>query len=515
MRRLNFLRLGPIARLSLGLTAVFLSALMVVDLWFSLVPATGEVEQRIRYQVAQNLAIQTAALLEAGHTDALRRTFRNVAIRNPAIKEVVLRSADGSLVLRQGADLATRATGAAQTAPEDLLRVPIAAGRSQWGSLSIRFAPSRPTSLVGWVRSPAVLSLLVLGLGVLALSYAYLRRAMHYLNPSSSVPDRVRSALDALAEGLVIVDRDAKVVLANRVFRDLLADASAEINGQDLGRIECLREAFDGDTGAVAPWVKTLRTGEMVPNQPLDVTQADGTVCHMLVSSTAVLDNRGQRRGCLITFDDVTAVHRSNEELRRAMAALETSRQRIEEQNRELHRLATRDGLTGCLNRRAFFEQGSEALRQAQRMQTALHCMMIDIDHFKRFNDTHGHAIGDQVIQSVARRLAAQTRQVDLVGRYGGEEFCIIVVADAGLDAVQAAERIRMDIEAQASSAIRGAQVGRITASVGVASLDDGAKSLEALVEQADQALYASKRAGRNRVTRWREVAAAAEVIDP
>ena len=127
--------------------------------------------------------------------------------------------------------------------------------------------------------------------------------------------------------------------------------------------------------------------------------------------------------------------------------------------------------------------------------------MISDIDHFKSFNDSYGHAVGDQVIQVVARTLGAGIRPDDLLCRYGGEEFCLLLPGLAPAEALAVAERLRAAIEAEAQRAIRGTEVRRITSSFGVATLLSGARSLEELIDQADQALYRSKEAGRNRVT--------------
>jgi diguanylate cyclase (GGDEF)-like protein len=246
-----------------------------------------------------------------------------------------------------------------------------------------------------------------------------------------------------------------------------------------------------------------LRNAEPVNAQPLELPQPEGAPTQWLVSSAAITDDKGRARGCLITFDNVTAIHRANAELRHTLGELESSRLRIEEQNNELRRLASRDPLTGCFNRRAFFESAETIFEQARRSQMPLSCLMIDIDHFKQFNDRHGHAVGDQVIQAVARALGAGLRQADVLARYGGEEFCIVLPGLVQADAAAVAERLRAEIEAGAARAIRSTEVQTITASFGLASLNAAARSIEALIDQADQALYRAKQAGRNRVTAW------------
>jgi diguanylate cyclase (GGDEF)-like protein/PAS domain S-box-containing protein len=515
MKATSVFRFGPIVRLSLGLVALLISLVLLADMLLGVVPGRGDLERRVRQRVAENLAMQITSLLEAGDTSTLGKTIQQVLARDPEIRAITVRRTDGSMLLQRGqAQLPANAAQVAEST-NDRLRVPIFSGRESWGEIDIRFASAEPMSVRAWLAVPYVQMLLVLGLGGFLLVYAYLRRAMHYLNPSASVPDRVRKAFDSLAEGLLIVDQQARIVLANRAFRQLHPSADAELNGQRIDALDWLADGVAAAPGEAAPWTRTLQSGQPVCAQPLSLPQPDGAATQLLVSSAAITDNKGRSRGCLITFDNVTAVHRANEELRSTLDQLENSRQRIEEQNGELRRLASRDPMTGCFNRRAFFELANDLFALARRGQTQLCCVMVDIDHFKRFNDNHGHAVGDQVIQVVARSLSKALRQADILARYGGEEFCIVLPGAGPQDALALAERMRVEIEAHAHNAIRGTEVGAITASFGVATLSVSTRSIEVLIDQADQALYRSKQGGRNRVTLWERVAAPAPALQP
>jgi diguanylate cyclase (GGDEF)-like protein/PAS domain S-box-containing protein len=500
----RLLRVGPIARLSLGLVALLISLVMLSDLVFGVLPGRDQLLRQTRQRVAENLALQITPLLEQGDTSILGKTIQQVMARDPDIRAITVRRVDGSTFIQRGASAPTASTGE-PTSTLDELRVSIQSGRQPWGEFGIRFAPSQPTTAKAWLGQPMVQLVLILGVGGFLLVYAYLRRAMQYLNPSASVPDRVRKAFDSLAEGLVIVDQQMRIVLANRAFRQLHSDAEGELNGQ---AIHALAWLWPDANDPSSDWAQTLRSGQPVVAKPLSLMRPSGDAVELLVSLAAVADDRGMARGFLITFDNVTAVHRANEELRNTLAQLEASRERIEEQNDELRRLASRDALTGCFNRRAFFEFAHDLFDQAQLGRSALCCLMVDIDHFKQFNDTYGHAVGDQVIQVVARALSAGLRQSDVLGRYGGEEFCVVLPGLSPQDAWLVAERMRVEIESNAHAAIRGTQVMRITASFGLATVNVHARSMEALIDQADQALYKSKQSGRNRVTQWESAGA-------
>ena len=169
-----------------------------------------------------------------------------------------------------------------------------------------------------------------------------------------------------------------------------------------------------------------------------------------------------------------------------------------------LRQASIRDVLTGLYNRRFFDESSQRELLRALRQQTkgdyaGLALMMIDIDHFKRFNDQHGHDVGDQVLREVAQVLQSQTRGSDVAARYGGEEFTIMLPDITDKLALERAERVRMNVEKLILHAA-GKDVGNITISIGLAQFPTHGTTIEALLLAADKALYEAKRAGRNRV---------------
>ena len=173
----------------------------------------------------------------------------------------------------------------------------------------------------------------------------------------------------------------------------------------------------------------------------------------------------------------------------------------------EVERLASIDGLTGVLNHRAFHERLHYEWEQAQRHGESLTLMMIDLDFFKRINDTHGHQAGDRILKQVAAVLKQLARKVDTVGRYGGEEFAILLPKTTAAQAGKMAERIREVIE-------RGrfgldAAVIPVTLSIGIATAPSDAAGPDQLVSVADKALYGAKTQGRNRVVHYADLASA------
>jgi len=164
-------------------------------------------------------------------------------------------------------------------------------------------------------------------------------------------------------------------------------------------------------------------------------------------------------------------------------------------QQRQLEHVATVDGLTGLRNRRWLDDAFARQVARAARTGQALSVLMIDVDHFKRLNDEHGHRAGDVVLRDVAQTLASGLRPVDLLARYGGEEFAVLLPGLGSQTAIAVAERLRQAVEAGRAQDRPGA-----TVSVGVASLCAD-ESLPAILGRADAALYRAKQSGRNRTS--------------
>jgi len=175
-----------------------------------------------------------------------------------------------------------------------------------------------------------------------------------------------------------------------------------------------------------------------------------------------------------------------------------------------LEHLGVTDGLTGIHNRRFFDEVLPREVSRSQRLGTPMALLMVDIDRFKRFNDRHGHQVGDEALRGVARTLAQHLRAMDFVARYGGEEFAVVLPGADRNSALKAAERLRLAVESAAIGAAGESEW--LTVSIGSAAYPSDANDAVSLVAAADAALYAAKQAGRNTVRAAPAVDAAAVV---
>lgn len=169
----------------------------------------------------------------------------------------------------------------------------------------------------------------------------------------------------------------------------------------------------------------------------------------------------------------------------------------------QLEQMAYRDPLTGARNFRFFSGRLPEELQRAKRYRHQLSLVMLDIDHFKKFNDTHGHTTGDAVLKGVAAVLAEEARNTDVVCRYGGEEMAVILPETDREGALRLAERFRRRIADRVFTDAEGRGSLNVTISVGVALFEPSITKRSILIERADEALYAAKHGGRNRVEVW------------
>jgi len=164
----------------------------------------------------------------------------------------------------------------------------------------------------------------------------------------------------------------------------------------------------------------------------------------------------------------------------------------------QVQELSVIDTLTGAFSRRHYLERFGEELERSNKFKYRFSCLMIDIDHFKEYNDRYGHLVGDAILKEVAGRIKENIRQIDLMGRYGGEEFSIVFTETGKDDARYVAERIRRAIE-EACIKVYDEDL-KVTISIGISGFPADGQDTRGLIEKADQALYQAKETGRNRV---------------
>ncbi len=378
------------------------------------------------------------------------------------------------------------------------MHVPVLAGSQNWGSVELRFTSLHEWRPSDWWRSPLVHQAVFIALASCAVFYFFLKKILRHLDPSRVVPARVRATLDTMASGLVILDDEGRIVLANRAFAAVVGREPDQLQGSQANDLPW--SVPPSGLPAQFPWSRVLSTGETLTGSLLELKMGDDPTHSYMVNSAPISGDDGKCRGVLASFEDVTQLERTRAELEKMLDELHRSRDEVRRKNDELTLLATRDPLTGCFNRRSFFETFETLWEAAHRHRLALSCLMVDIDNFKAINDKCGHSWGDVVLQKAARALSNAARACDVICRYGGEEFCILLPQTDLEHAMLAAERFRAAVHALDCPDLN------VTVSLGVSALSLGATTPQGLIDQADKSLYVAKQHGRNQVVRWDQV---------
>lgn len=477
--------MSSIARINFSIVAITVAALITSTL-VGIIPDERKYTTANRAKLGQALATALTPSVNMQDIREVGRQLEIFAANNTDLLSVAVCENSGRLVAEVGEH--------ASQWPEDMTElddgcyeIPLLTPSGPWGRLEIRFEPVYRG--INAVFSTSLLKiLLIVGSMVGATSWFHLRQILKYLDPSRSIPMRVQQTLDNFAEGVVIVDKDDQIVLVNQKFASDLKKTSEELLGTDIWSL---------------PWHST----EAMPNTEegarqrgtrMQLADDNGQVIAIFsVNSSPVLDDSGVPQGMMMAFTDVTPMEMNRAALLNTLEDLSRSKKEISEQNEQLTYLATRDPLTGCINRRTFFEQFEEHWDNAESNSGHLSAIMVDIDFFKSINDTYGHSRGDDVLRETGRVLTQQSRENDVVCRYGGEEFAVVLPEVSIADAEQRAEEIRRALGQLQFEDFT------ITASLGVAALGLGADSPQEMLDQADKCLYVAKRNGRNQVVRF------------
>ena len=479
-------------RITLSLVLLSTTSLTILDL-VGFLPSPDRFELRRKTDLCESLAINCSLLAQRGDLRGIEDNLESVTKRNPDIRSACVRRADGREIGVIGDHAKYWHLDSGERSLPDNIFVPIANGSKQWGTVEISFERS-----TGWLATLLKYPLIALGMATMVLNALlfrwYMGKMLSYLDPSKAVPAHVRATLDTFAEGVVVLDGDQRIVLANESFRQNVGYSHDEIQGARIDRFKWVTSESD-----TSPW-KALQQDNKNINAKLALDQHDGKQRVFLVNASPIAGSDQRKRGTIVSFDDITQMEQRREQLSSALNELRESRDELSRRNEELQYLATRDPLTGCVNRRTFFETFENQWNTARRFDHPLSCVMVDIDHFKSINDTHGHSMGDEVLRKVSAALRESVRDADVVCRYGGEEFCILMPHLTVAQATQAAERVRVILEELEFDVLS------VTASLGVSSIELQPESPQELLDQADKCLYVAKRNGRNQVVRWDEV---------
>jgi diguanylate cyclase (GGDEF)-like protein/PAS domain S-box-containing protein len=294
------------------------------------------------------------------------------------------------------------------------------------------------------------------------------------LNAALMQRDEISDLYQHAPCGYHSLDAEGRLVRMNETALNWLGYGWQEVQGRHF--TELLTPA--GRVTFAENFPRFIAAGH-IENLELELVRKDGSTLPVGITATAVYDPDGRFLCSRSTSFDLT------------------ERKRLESR---LDQLARTDALTGLSNRRDFYDQASRELQRCERTHKTMALLILDIDHFKQVNDTHGHQGGDRVLQAIANTCKAILRKIDIVARIGGEEFAAMLPETTLELALEIADRMRLAIAGLVTELAPGEKV-RVTASIGVARYEPTDVDLDRLMARADAALYASKHAGRDRVS--------------
>ncbi len=492
--------LSPKLQLSIGLLSLTISLVLIaasIGLW----PDEQRADFEARASVSGALAVQLAILASRNDAEAIKDTIDTTVRRSPDVLSIAIRDAGGNLVAASPHHANVwRDLPNGKSTPTHV-QVPLSNGETPVGRIEIVFRPfagrwlgvsSRLLMFVGFIG----------GAGFFGF-YLVLSRALRELDPGRVIPDRIKAAFDTLAEGVLIIDDEERVLMANRAFSEKILGSDVPQLGSDASELPWLSLDAAPLAPEQLPWRIAACSEQPVLGTAMGIGNRAGELQRLIVNATRIVDASGVTRGVIATFDDVTALHTTNEQLSQSIRQLNLSQAKISEQNEKLQLLVSINSLTGCLNRRTFFERAERLLYDAAVARRPLSFVMVDADHFKSVNDKFGHLIGDRVLVGLAKLLQDFCAAPQLVGRYGGEEFCLAIAGLNEAVVIQLVDQIRLAVSNVRTWLPSGE---RTTVSIGIASLGHQPCTLTDLVARADQALYAAKSSGRNRIVNWKDI---------
>ena len=312
--------------IALGLCFVLVTVLLLAVM-IGLVPDQLRTVRAGRAAMAEAIAANGSALI--GHDDLsrLRSTLRLVVDRNEDLLSAAVRRRDGEVVVAVGDHERHWRDVGQDLSSEDYVKVPVWQGGKPWGRIELRFAPLSRGGRLALFFDARVHLMLFIVVGAFFLFRFYLGRVLRHLDPSQAVPTHVRSALDTLAEGLIVIDKKEQVVLANAALATILGKTPEQLLGVRASKLGFARAGSVRLASADSPWIKAIKSGLPQRNDLLELSDAQGRRRTFIVNCSPVLGSGGDHAGVLVSLDDVTELEANKVELRASKDEAEAANQ--------------------------------------------------------------------------------------------------------------------------------------------------------------------------------------------
>ncbi|MCA9184718.1 MAG: diguanylate cyclase [Pirellulaceae bacterium] len=494
--------------------AFVLVALSVCTLIFAftlgIIPESSRLAIRERTQLCEAIAVAATVAADSNDTDLFRSTVNQMAVRHPELQIVQLEHSNTRAIERillradreeEPAARPSLMDSGDHTGPTSrgfatnltMVSLPIKSHERLWGTLHLGLQPLTSTEARSvFVTTFRGVAFVAACSGLFFLGY--LQRALPALHPVRPDSRSIRHTLNTFHEGSAVIDLAGTIVLANESLAQTLGLPSDGLEGRSISD-------FGWDvTDQEFPWMVAMREGRMKIGTFMSLENATAQHRTFLVNVSPMMDHDDLCQGAFCTFADVTEIAQRNAALRQMLKRLEHSRAQIREKEDQLRKLTTRDPLTNCLNRHAFFDAFDQLVRVAEVHESPVSCILLDIDQFTDINGKLGYAGGDGVLVRMARLLHEEMQDTAPICRYDGQSFCLAAANQDQTKAMHTARRIR--------DAVCHTDWGneRVTVSLGVATLSHFCQNRESLIQHSELALRQSKRIGANHVQHWDDI---------
>jgi PAS domain S-box-containing protein len=317
------LRLSSRARICIGLTSL-VSTTLVLAAMLDLVPDPRVARLQGRAQLCEAIAVTGSVRVTKQDLLGLRTSLTILQYRHPELLSAGVRKADGELLIEVPAGAhATHWTHVSNDrSVETHVQVPILAGHERWGTVELRFEPITPPGMMGFLLSPIPKLLGFCSFVLFGVFYLYLKKMIRHVDPSQAVPGRVRSALDTLTEGLLVLDKQGRIVLANSAFAQLVGQSAGTLIGRDPRDFHWLsmdEALIRGDL----PWTRAVASSDAQTSDMIKLRLSPSDTRTFGVNCSPIMGHDGRRRGVLASFDDVTELENQRRELADSKSAAE------------------------------------------------------------------------------------------------------------------------------------------------------------------------------------------------
>ncbi|MDH3718800.1 MAG: ATP-binding protein, partial [Planctomycetota bacterium] len=313
-------------RLSLGLTGLLVSLLLLAVL-LGLVPDRKTAVRKGRAALAEAIAIRHSKFLSRSDARKFEATIEQIVQRNPEMLSAAMRREDGTAMFVIGDHENHWRPMVGEYSTNSQVKVPIFSGDQKWGHLEMRFTDASDTTWFSIFELPVAPLIAFMGAGSMLVFFVYLGKMLQQLDPSRAVPARVRSALDTMVEGLMVIDLKGRIVLANEAFAEIVDWPADNLLGQKVMKLPWQAEDGSALNPADAPWVHSLVEGELQRNAVVHLQAQQDQRLTFICNCSPVLGAGGKHGGVLISLDDVTQLEEKKVELGQAKAAAEAANQ--------------------------------------------------------------------------------------------------------------------------------------------------------------------------------------------